>query len=138
MLNCFKFDIERRRALQIRVQSLFRLLLSLEHIGVDPVHILDLVVAEKPLKALDFCYHGENDTINVLDSISLAVMGASYAIDTARGHQLLTILEAILPAYLKHLQSSAGRKDPRTERDILHQIGVAIKTLINNAEALTK
>lgn len=77
-------------------------------------------------------------SINVLDSIALAVMGASYAIDTTRGHQLLAILEAILPAYLRHLQTSAGRKDPRTERDILHQIGVAVKTLINNAEALTK
>jgi hypothetical protein len=48
------------------------------------------------------------------------------------------ILEAILPAYLKHLQTSAGRKDPRTEKDILHQLGVAMKTLISNAEALTK
>lgn len=48
------------------------------------------------------------------------------------------ILEAILPAYLKHLQTSAGRKDPRTERDILHQLGVAMKTLVTNAEALTK
>ena len=48
------------------------------------------------------------------------------------------ILEAIVPAYLKHLQTSAGRKDPRTEKDILHQLGVAIKTLISNAETLTK
>ncbi len=48
------------------------------------------------------------------------------------------ILEAILPAYLRHLQTSAGRKDPRTERDILHQLGVAMKTLVTNSEALTK
>ena len=71
------------------MQSLFRLLLSLERIGTDPLHLLDLVCAEKPLKALDFCYHGDTDTINTLDSIALAVMGASYAIDTYRGHQLL-------------------------------------------------
>lgn len=51
---------------------------------------------------------------------------------------LQMILEAIVPAYLKHLQTSAGRKDPRTERDILSQLGVAIKTLIANAEALAK
>lgn len=51
---------------------------------------------------------------------------------------LQMILEAIVPAYLKHLQTSAGRKDPRTEKDILHQLGVAIKTLISNAETLTK
>ncbi|XP_045030143.1 protein unc-80 homolog isoform X4 [Daphnia magna] len=125
-------------ASKVRVQSLFRLLLSLERVGVDPLHLLDLVAAEKPLKALDFCYHGESDTINILDSIAIAVMGASYAIDTHRGHQLLMILEAIVPAYLKHLQTSAGRKDPRTEKDILHQLGVAMKTLISNAEALTK
>ena len=48
------------------------------------------------------------------------------------------ILEAIVPAYLKYLQTSAGRKDPRTEKDILHQLAVAIKTLISNAETLTK
>jgi hypothetical protein len=76
-------------ASKVRVQSLFRLLLSLERVGVDPLHLLDLVAAEKPLKALDFCYHGESDTINILDSIAIAVMGASYAIDTHRGHQLL-------------------------------------------------
>lgn len=74
---------------KVRVHSLFRLLLSLERVGVDPLHLLDLVGAEKPLKALDFCYHGESDTINILDSIALAVMGASYAVDTQRGHQLL-------------------------------------------------
>ena len=79
-------------ASKVRVQSLFRLLLSLERVGVDPLHLLDLVAAEKPLKALDFCYHGELDTINILDSIALAVMGASYAIDTYRGHQLLVII----------------------------------------------
>ena len=79
-------------ASKVRVQSLFRLLLSLERVGVDPLHLLDLVAAEKPLKALDFCYHGESDTINILDSIAIAVMGASYAIDTHRGHQLLVIL----------------------------------------------
>jgi len=71
------------------VGNLFRLLLSLERIAVDPLHVLDLVAAEKPLKALDFCYNGENDTITILDSVALAVMGASYAIDTSRGHQLL-------------------------------------------------
>ena len=148
-------------ASKVRVQSLFRLLLSLERVGVDPLHLLDLVAAEKPLKALDFCYHGESDTINILDSIAIAVMGASYAVDTHRGHQLLVIfnsfflkqkvncndrfdnmiqmiLEAIVPAYLKHLQTSVGRKDPRTEKDILHQLGVAMKTLISNADALTK
>jgi hypothetical protein len=31
-------------------------------------------------------------------------------------------LEANIPAYLKPFQTSAGHKDPRTEKDILHKL----------------
>lgn len=80
-------------------------MISLERVAADPLHILDLVTIEKPLKALDFCYNGENDTINVLDSVSLAVMGASYAVDTSRGHQLLVIFTSLqlLPLFRNNI-----------------------------------
>ena len=94
---------------KVRVGNLFRLLLSLERIAGDPLHVLDLVAAEKPLRALDFCYNGENDTITILDSVALAVMGASYAIDTSRGHQLLVIdLTPILVTYITRQMAFCG------------------------------
>lgn len=44
---------------------------------------------EKPLKAIDFCYHDENEMVDVLDCISLCVMVIAYAPDSIRGQQML-------------------------------------------------
>lgn len=107
---------------------------------VDPLDILELVEAEKPLKALDFCYQME--TLSILDAISLCVTVVSYAADTQRGHQMLTILEAILPLHLKHMQTLTTKKEtpggPRTELQMIHNVSVSMKTLIYNSEALTR
>lgn len=53
-----------------------------------------------------------------------------------RGFQI--ILEAILPCYLQHIQLPTYNKEGKTEKEIIHQLAVAIKTLVNNCEALTK
>lgn len=50
---------------------------------------------------------------------------------------LQTILEAILGLVLRHLQATAGR-DLRQEKETIHHIAVAMKTLITNSEALAK
>lgn len=68
---------------------LFNLLLSLETPSPDPLHIDELVKEEKPLKAIDFCYHDENEMVTVLDCISLCVMVIAYAPDSVRGQQML-------------------------------------------------
>jgi len=47
------------------------------------------VKEEKPLKAIDFCYHDEDEMVNVLDCISLCVMVIAYAPDSIRGQQML-------------------------------------------------
>lgn len=75
----------------IKVPStcLFNLLLSLETPSPDPLNIGELVKEEKPLKAIDFCYHDENEMVNVLDCISLCVMVIAYAPDSLRGQQML-------------------------------------------------
>lgn len=44
---------------------------------------------DKPLKAIDFCYHDENEMVTVLDCISLCVMVIAYAADSVRGQQML-------------------------------------------------
>ncbi|KAJ8932970.1 hypothetical protein NQ314_014301 [Rhamnusium bicolor] len=48
------------------------------------------------------------------------------------------ILEAILPCYVKQIQLPTYNKEGKMEKEIIHQLAVAIKTLVNNCEALTK
>ncbi|XP_018896454.1 protein unc-80 homolog isoform X1 [Bemisia tabaci] len=123
-----------------KVQSscLFTLLLSLETPSPDPLNIGELVREEQPLKAIDFCYHDESEMVTVLDCISLCVMVVAYAADSQRSHQMLIILEAILPCYLRQIQLPSYRKEGKTEREIISQLAVAIQTLVNNCEALSK
>lgn len=82
------------------------------------------------------------ETLTILDAISLCVTVVAYAADSERGHQMLTILEAILPLHLKHMQILTTKKEtpggPRTELQMIHNISVCMKTLIINAEALTR
>ncbi|XP_011346095.1 protein unc-80 homolog isoform X3 [Ooceraea biroi] len=117
---------------------LFNLLMSLETPSPDPLNIGELVKEEKPLKAIDFCYHDEEEMVNVLDCISLCVMVIAYAPDSIRGQQMLIILEAILPCYIQQIQLSTYNKEGKTEKEIINQLAIAVKTLVNNSEALTK
>ncbi|XP_045467085.1 protein unc-80 homolog isoform X2 [Harmonia axyridis] len=123
---------------KIQSSCLFNLLLSLETPSPDPLSIAELVKEDKPLKAIDFCYHDENEMVTILDCISLCVMVVSYASDSVRGYQMLIILEAILPCYVQHIQLPSYNKEGKTEKEIINQLAVAIKTLVNNCEALTK
>jgi len=117
-------------------RCLFRLLLSLETPTPDPLHITELIHGSQPLRPLDFCYHDDSDEITVLDCISMCVCVVAYASDSLRGQQMLTILEAVLPPYLLHIQTN--KTEGKTERDIINHIAVAIRTLVNNCEPLAK
>ncbi|XP_035712762.1 protein unc-80 homolog isoform X4 [Folsomia candida] len=117
-------------------KCLFRLLLSLETPTPDPLHITELIHGPQPLRPLDFCYHDDSDEITVLDCISMCVCVVAYAADSLRGQQMLTILEAVVPPYLTHIQTN--KTEGKTERDIINHIAVAMKTLVNNCEPLAK
>lgn len=84
----------------------------------------------------------DSETLTVLDSISLCVTVISYAPDSERGHQMLTVLDSILPFHLMHMQQLTAKKEtpggPRAELTMLHNISVCIKTLIYNCEALSR
>ncbi|XP_014281796.1 protein unc-80 homolog isoform X3 [Halyomorpha halys] len=123
---------------KVPAQCLFQLLLSLETPSPDPLNIGELVKEDKPLKAIDFCYHDDNEMVTVLDCVSLCVMVVAYSADSVRAYQMLTILEAIVPCYLQQIQLPSYRKEGKSERDIISQIAVAINTLITNCEALSK
>lgn len=75
------------------------MLLSLETPSPDPLNIAELVKEDKPLKAIDFCYHDENEMVTILDCISMCVMVVSYASESVRGYQMLVKKKKkILPA----------------------------------------
>lgn len=75
--------------MQVQPKAFFQLLQSLEQYVVDPLDILELVDVEKPLRALDFCYQMDPDTLSMLDAISLCITVVAYAPDSQRGHQML-------------------------------------------------
>jgi len=129
-------------ASRIQPKAFFKLIQSLGQYIVDPLDILELVDAEKPLKALDFCYQMDPEVLSILDAISLCVTVVAYAADSQRSHQMLLILESILPLFMKQMQTLTMKKEtpggPRIELQIIHSISVCIKTLITNCEALTR
>ncbi|XP_023318464.1 protein unc-80 homolog isoform X2 [Trichogramma pretiosum] len=117
---------------------LFNLLLSLETPSPDPLNIGELVKEEKPLKAIDFCYHDESEMVTILDCISMCVMVVSYAADSLRGQQMLIILEAIMPCYVQQIQLPSYNKEGKTEKEIINQLAITVRTLVNNSESLAK
>ncbi|KAJ8719024.1 hypothetical protein PYW07_016580 [Mythimna separata] len=125
-------------ASKVQSSCLFNLLLSLETPSPDPLHIAELIKEEKPLKPIDFCYRDEEEMVNVLDCISLCVMVVSYSAESMRGYQMLIILEAILPCYVKQIQLPSYNREGKTEKEIIQQLAIAIKTLVNNCEGLSK
>ena len=129
-------------ASRIQPKAFFQILQSLGQYIVDPLDILELVDAEKPLKALDFCYQMDPEAISLLDAISLCVTVVAYAADSQRSLQMLLILESILPLFMKHMQTLTMKKEtpggPRTELQMIYNISVCIKTLISNCEALAR
>ncbi|CAK1579375.1 unnamed protein product [Parnassius mnemosyne] len=125
-------------ASKVQSSCLFNLLLSLETPSPDPLHIAELIKEEKPLKPIDFCYRDEDEMVDVLDCISLCVMVVSYSAESMRGYQMLIILEAILPCYVKQIQLPTYNKEGKTEKEIIQQLAIAIKTLVNNCEGLSK
>lgn len=126
-------------ATKVQSSCLFNLLLSLETPSPDPLNIAELVKEQKPLKAIDFCYHDEDEMVTVLDCITLCVMTVSYSAESTRGYQMLIILEAILPCYMQQIQSpSYIPLEGKCERDIILQLAITIRTMVHNCEGLSK
>ncbi|KAL4233067.1 Protein unc-80 [Mactra antiquata] len=118
---------------KVQPECLFDLLLSLEKETPDHLCILDMVVGEKPFKALDFCYENDPDTFKVLDVIDMCVTVIVYSPDSFRSVQMLTTLEIVLPRYLEYLKCETNKKDnppaARAEMNMINNMATSIKTL---------
>uniref|UniRef100_A0A0K2T575 Uncharacterized protein n=1 Tax=Lepeophtheirus salmonis TaxID=72036 RepID=A0A0K2T575_LEPSM len=124
-------------AFKIQPKCLYKLLSSLSYRTADNLNIMELVRLKKPLTALDFCYSGEPENISVIECISLCVLVVAYDSSTKRARQMLRILEAIMPYFLRDLVSDK-KMDTKTVRDMIHQLTVTMKVLLNNCDELTK
>ncbi|XP_064639472.1 protein unc-80 homolog [Lineus longissimus] len=123
-------------------KCLFNLLMSLESQSRDNLLILDMVHGDMPLKALDFCYEMDPDTFSMIDAINVCVAVVAYASDSYRGMQMLTILEAIVPFYLRKMKTETNKLQTpiaaRQEINTISNMAVSMRALINSCEALTR
>ena len=122
---------------QVQPKYLYKLLCSLNTSSYDILHVMELVKMKKPITALDFCYQGEPESISVLECISLCVLVIAYDSGTMRARQMLAILEAIMPYFLRDLQRDK-KNDPKTCRETIVQLTLSMKALLNNCDELTK
>lgn len=122
---------------QVQPKYLYKLLCSLSSSSYDILHVMELVKMKKPITALDFCYQGEPESISVLECISLCVLVIAYDSGTMRARQMLAILEAIMPYFLRDLQRDK-KNDPKACRETIVQLTLSMKALLNNCDELTK
>ncbi|XP_023931089.1 protein unc-80 homolog isoform X1 [Lingula anatina] len=124
---------------KIPAKHLFEMLLALEGDCPDEMDILELVEGEMPLKALDFCYADEPDSLTMLECINMCVTVVAYASDSVRGAQMLTILDALLPQYLQHIRpAKKNHEKAKEELNIIMNLGVSMRALITSCDALTR
>lgn len=65
--------------------------------------LAELIKEPTPLKAIDFCYHDEDEMVTVLDCITLCVMVVSYSAENTRGYQMLVSDSTIYLLWRSHL-----------------------------------
>ena len=91
---------------------------------------------KKPLQALDFCYQGDPEHISVLECISLCVLVVAYDSSTKRARQMLMVLEAVMPYFLRDM--IRDKSDVKIQRETIHQLTLTMRALLNNCDELTK
>ncbi|CDW58970.1 protein unc 80 [Trichuris trichiura] len=132
--------------LQVKNVHFYELLSSLEKLDWinDELDIMALVQAEKPLKALDLCYKDDPNSFSILtDALACCITISAYAPETRRSHQMLVVIQAILPYYLNDLmqRSKASNGDLsilRAEHQVLSTLNVEMKTLIDCCDILAR
>ena len=115
------------------------------------------------IKALDLCYIEDDPSNNrfaIINAINLCVTVVAYATHANRANQMMIILDAIIPRYLQYLKSETDTTESayslnymkssttnyhqevvqkaRAELISIQKISVAIKTLLNNSDYLTR
>jgi hypothetical protein len=119
------------------------------------------------IRALDFCYNDDSSIrFSIIDSINLCVTVVAYASHAYRANQMLIILDVIIPRFLEFIRAETDRALDnlkylnygyttvdkhtlinfqqeashlaRSELANIQKISVAIKTLVNTSEFLSR
>jgi hypothetical protein len=95
------------------------------------------------IKPLDFCYSDlVNNKFCMIDAINLCVTVIAYATHANRAYQMLVVLDAIVPQYMEYLQNETEALESietaKKEYDHIHKIGLALKTMINTVDVVTR
>ncbi|CAF3737280.1 unnamed protein product, partial [Adineta steineri] len=94
------------------------------------------------IKTLDFCYADDDTVFTLLNCIDVCVTVVAYAPDSIRSLQMLGIIDLLLPKYLEYLKDRTNKTDSqkqgREEMKIIEKLSIAIKTMINSSESLTR
>ncbi|KAL7675902.1 hypothetical protein ACOME3_002163 [Neoechinorhynchus agilis] len=121
--------------------TICKLLLSFEKELVDRWDILQLMVLDKNITSLDFCYSEDDNQFNALASINICVTVIAFAPSAARSVQILGILDYILPCLLKHLKNRTYQRpsiaNAKKEIADLQTIMVSMITLVTAGETLS-
>ncbi len=124
-------------AFKVQPKNFYRLLSSLGRTGPDLLHVMELVKLKKPIQALDFCYQGDPENISVLECISLCVLVVAYDSGTRRAREMLAVLKAIFPYFLRDMLRDK-KADAKTVRETIHQLTLTMRALLSNCDELTK
>ncbi|KAI6188392.1 Protein unc-80 [Aphelenchoides besseyi] len=133
-------------AMQIKAKYLFNLLLAMEMMNdlTDQLDILTLVPYPKPLKALDLCYRDDPNSFLMLpDAMASCVTVCAFSSESKRSHQMLLIMQAILPHFIAHQEAETLNQN-NSPAALKHEITsyttmcVEMKTLVNSCEALLR
>lgn len=109
------------------------------------------------INGLDFNFTDESG-FTLINTVNICVTVVAYASHASRANQMLIILDAILPRYLKHLKaemdkvitqskfvtkfnSSTSQEISlmaRLELSVIQKLSCALKTLVNTSDYLTR
>ena len=122
---------------RIQPGALYQLLLSLQRQPRDLLHVMELVKMKRPISSLDFCYSGEAETISVQECISICAMVGAYDSGSIRTNEMLTVLDAIFPLFLRSIVMDKKR-EVKEVRELIQQLSNTMKTILHNSDKLTQ
>ncbi|KAI8495052.1 Protein unc-80 [Branchiostoma belcheri] len=126
----------------VSAECLFQLVLSLGHTCHDPVNLLGLLEGGRPLQTLDYFYADDPPDMTIIEAINVCITVVAYAADSLRSIQMLCVLEALVPFYMRYLMKQTSRRDSisaaKEELTSIEQLAVSMEALTQSCEPFNR
>ncbi|XP_078693709.1 protein unc-80 homolog isoform X2 [Branchiostoma floridae x Branchiostoma belcheri] len=126
----------------VSAECLFQLVLSLGHTCQDPVNLLGLLEGGRPLQTLDYFYADDPPDMTIIEAINVCITVVAYAADSLRSIQMLCVLEALVPFYIRYLMKQTSRRDSisaaKEELTSIEQLAVSMEALTQSCEPFNR